>query len=86
MAVPVETNDILDLIAQEGLIDRATLSPETQLDKLAIPSLDMLNILFALESKYDVTLEADDMKHAIVLGDLVNVVKARVESAGGTTP
>ncbi len=83
MAITADTNEILDVIAQEGLIDRATLTPETRLDALAIPSLDFLNILFALESKYDVMIDADDMKHAAVLGDLINLVKAKVPNAEG---
>jgi acyl carrier protein len=85
MGTTADTDEILGLIAQEGLIDRAKLAPETRLDELAIPSLDMLNILFALESKYDVTIDADDMKHAATLGDLIDLVRAKVPSADGGT-
>lgn len=76
------TNDeLLDLIAEEALIDRATLGPQETLESLGIDSVDIVSVLFALEEKYGVQIETDDLSREQTLGQLMALVQSRVASA-----
>lgn len=49
-------DDVLDIVAQKAMIDRARLSPEAKLSDLQISSLDVVEIVFALEDKFEVQI------------------------------
>jgi len=49
-------DDILDIVAQKAMIDRAKLSPDARLADLQIGSLDVVEIVFALEDKFDIQI------------------------------
>ena len=51
-----QIDDILDVVAQVSLIDRATLVLDAKVADLGITSLDMVEIIFALEEKLGITL------------------------------
>jgi acyl carrier protein len=53
------TEQILDLIAAEGMIDRANITPDATLDSLAVASVDVVMILMAIEEKFDVYVPID---------------------------
>ena len=42
--------EILDIVARETSVDRGNLQPEATIEALGIPSLDMVQAVFALES------------------------------------
>lgn len=48
--------EILDIVARETAVDRERLRPDATIDELGIPSLDMAQTLFALESHFDVEI------------------------------
>ncbi len=73
----ITEDQILDLISEEVPIDRQKLDPAATLDSLDIASLDMISVTFALEDKYNVVVEQDDLKDAETLGDFVKVVQAK---------
>jgi acyl carrier protein len=72
------TEDILDLVAKEGLLDRTTLNPDTKLADLNIPSLEMINVLFAIEDRFGVDVDVEEIKHAQTMRDLIDVVLTRI--------
>ena len=78
----VEADDVLDLVAHEGLVDRASLNAETRLDQLAVSSLELINILFAIEDRYKVSIDADELQGAETLGALIALVQTRSQQAG----
>jgi acyl carrier protein len=47
---------IIDIIAREGVIDRARIKPDSTLKDLEISSIDAVQIIFAIEDKYKITL------------------------------
>ena len=78
MAITAE--DVLTIISEEVPIDRALLDPSATLESLNIASLDMISVMFALEDKFGVVIEQDDVKEAKTLQDFVAAVLAKANS------
>lgn len=76
----LSADDILNLISEEVPIDRDKLDPSATLESLDIASLDMISVMFALEDKYNVVVEQDDVKDAKTLDDFVKIVQARASA------
>jgi acyl carrier protein len=49
-------NEILDIIAKETGVERRLLVPAATLDELGIPSLDLTQAVFEIESHFDVEI------------------------------
>ena len=49
-------DEVMDIIATKGMVARDTLSPEKKLSDLNISSLDVVEIVFALEDKFDIQI------------------------------
>lgn len=74
-------SELLDLIAQEAIIDRAKLVREATLADLGISSLDVITMLFELEEKYGVVIEEGDMPTDMAtLGDMVDFLLSRINA------
>jgi acyl carrier protein len=71
-------SDVLDIISKQAKVERATLTRRTSLAELNIQSLDLVEIVFALEDKFDleVPYNANDPKSAGVsfenVGDVID--------------
>jgi acyl carrier protein len=50
------TDEILDIVAQKAMVDRSKLSMEAKLSDLQISSLDVVEIVFALEDKFQISI------------------------------
>ena len=74
-------DELLDLISQEVLLDRTKLNPEATLETLGIDSVDTVSVLFAVEEKYGVRLETDELSRSNTLGQLMLLVQSK---AAGT--
>lgn len=81
--------DILDIVARETAIARERLVPAATIDELGIPSLDMAQTLFALESHFDVEIpvvsERAGAEFATV-ADLVDHVLVTLDAKRPPTP
>jgi acyl carrier protein len=76
--------DILQIVAKETEVDVARLRPEATIEELGIPSLDMAQTLFALESHFDVEIPVVSERAGAeftTVGDLVTHVLASVDRA-----
>jgi len=71
---------LLDLIAEEAIIDRATLVREATLADLGISSLDVITMLFELEERFGVVIEEGDMPQMTTLGEMVDFLMARINA------
>ena len=80
MTIPTQ-EEVLDLIADEALIDRAKLSPEETLESLGIDSVDTVSVLFALEEKYGIRVETEDLSREQTLGQLIQFVQKKASAA-----
>lgn len=76
----LSADDILNLISEEVPIDRDKLDPSATLESLDIASLDMISVMFALEDKYNVVVEQEDVKDAKTLDDFVKIVQAKASA------
>ena len=82
-AADVDPSAILDIVSAEGLVAREGLTAGSRLADLGIPSLEMINILFAVEDRFGVVVEADDLASATTIQDLLDLVTARLQAPPG---
>jgi len=74
-------DEILDIVAQKAMIDRRKLSPEVKLTDLNVSSLDMVEVIFALEDRFGIQLpfnantSANDMQ---TVGDVISMVEKQL--------
>lgn len=78
------SSEILDIIAKETGVDRARLSPDAVISDLDIPSLDLVQTIFAIEERYKVDIPVVSERTGAefqTVGDLVQHVLATLEAA-----
>ncbi|MDX1921684.1 MAG: phosphopantetheine-binding protein [Alphaproteobacteria bacterium] len=72
------TDEVLDIVAQKAMIDRAKLSADAKLSDLQIGSLDVVEIVFALEDKFEIQIpfnaNSTNMEFETV-GEVVTIVE-----------
>lgn len=81
MADAAMTNDILDIIAAKAMVPRDKLALEAKLSDLSISSLDVVEIVFALEDKFNVELPFNanaQNQEFETLGQVVALVEKQV--------
>jgi acyl carrier protein len=74
--------ELLDLIAAEALVDRAVLVMDSPLEALGIDSVDFVSIMFALEEKYNITIEDGEISKEKTLGDMIALIETKIAAAG----
>lgn len=85
---PIRT-EILAIIASEAHVEPAKVQPTATLRDLEISSLEVIEIAFAIEERFGVTLPDRDPAYASsCVGDLVDGLERMVRtlSAGQPTP
>ena len=55
---------VIDIIAKEGSVPRDKIVLDATLQDLDVHSLDGVQIIFALEDKFDITVPDDQAQHA----------------------
>lgn len=79
--------EVLDIVAQETGVGRERLVPDATLAALDIASLDMVQAIFAIETRFGVEVpvvsDAGDAEFATV-GDLVSHVMAAIRHGRAT--
>ncbi len=76
-----QMDEILDIVAQKALIDRSKLTPEVSLADLNVSSLDLVEVMFALEDKFGIQLpfnansNSSDFK---TLGEVITMVEKQL--------
>ena len=74
-------DEIVAIIAEEARIDADKLKPDVTLLSLDIASLDVVSVLFAIEDKYGVEIQPEDVARAGTLGEFVDIIVAKVAAA-----
>jgi acyl carrier protein len=77
----IDSEKILAIIAREAAIDRSRLVPDATLDSLAIASLDVINILFAVEDECSVELDAAEFEGAKTVQQFLDVILTKAKAA-----
>lgn len=75
---PLE-QEIIDTIAAETGIDRQELGLAVSFYDVGIDSLSALEVLAALEEKYDIVLDERELRDTDTIGTVVNVVASRIK-------
>lgn len=76
-------DDILDIVAQKAMIDRAKLSADAKLADLQIGSLDVVEIVFALEDKFQIQIPFNANSTSMefeTVGEVIAVVEKLIEA------
>ena len=71
--------EILDTIAEEGEIDKSEITLYSNLYDLGIDSLSSLEILVALENKYDIRIAQNRLKNVNSVREIVRVVSSELK-------
>jgi acyl carrier protein len=77
-------NEILDIVATETAVDRGRLVPDALLSDLGIPSLDLVQAIFAIEERFKVDIPVVSDRTGAefqMVGDLVSHVLATLGPA-----
>ena len=64
--------EIIGFIAQEIQDKTAVLTRETRRDEVAIDSIDIVNVVFAVEEKYDTQVDIAPDSRFETVGDLID--------------
>lgn len=81
-----QIDDILDIVAEKAMVDRSKLVPEAKLSDLEISSLDMVEVIFALEDKLGIQLPFNanvDANEFQTLGDVIAAVEKQLAAKSG---
>jgi len=76
-----QIDEILDVVAQKALIDRSKLTPDASLSDLQVSSLDMVEVMFALEDKFGIELPFNANTNASefkTVGDVITLVEKQL--------
>jgi len=74
--------EIIDIIAEEGAIDKSEIRVDSNLYDLGIDSLSSLEILVALEEKYDIRISQNRLKKINNIRDIIRVVSSQLKKKG----
>ncbi len=69
------------LVTDQLGVDRKSLTPEANLlDDLGADSLDVVELVMALEEEFGIEVPDDDVENIRTIGDIVQYVEARAQA------
>jgi acyl carrier protein len=71
---------VLSIIQEQKTLPHNDIRPETQLAELGIDSLDALNILFALEESFGISIPDDKARAIRTVDDMVSTIQELLPS------
>jgi acyl carrier protein len=75
---------IFDIVAKEKRLDPETLSLETKLEDIQIESVDLVEIIFAIEDEFDIDVPQDETEFKLeTMQDIVDGVKRLIAEKQG---
>lgn len=75
----MEFEKLVSIIAEFTNVDKSEIEMETSfVDDLGIDSLDLVQIIMALEEEFDIEINNEDAENIVTVGDAVEAVKAQV--------
>ena len=82
----LDFESIVAIVAKEAAIDESRLTPSATLEELSITSLDVLNILFAIEDAYKMEFDPSEFEKVRTLQEFAAVISAKANSASHAAP
>jgi acyl carrier protein len=77
---------VVKIIGKSRRIPPEDVRPESTFEELGIDSLDRLNILFDLESEFDIEIDDEEAKRVTNVGEMVAGITQLVEAKGTASP
>jgi len=74
--------ELIEIIAEESLIDRAKLDPAARLEDIGLDSVDLVSVIFAIEEKYGVEIAEDAFSREDTLGVVLQKIEALIAAKG----
>jgi acyl carrier protein len=74
------TEEVLSVIAQTQRIPRENITLDSRFEELGLDSMDAVNIMFALEDKFDITIPDEAAKQIRNIRQMVEGVQRIVDS------
>ena len=72
-------NRVKDILAEECAVDRAALLDDAKLEDVGISSVDMVQVMFAIEEAFGISIEQEDMSLDIeTVGEVTSVIQRLV--------
>jgi acyl carrier protein len=73
-------DELIDIIAEEALMDRAKLVPAATLEDIGLDSVDLVSVVFAIEEKYGIQIAEDAFTRTDTLGDVLTKINAMIDA------
>jgi acyl carrier protein len=77
---------VVRVIGTTRRIPLENVRPDSTFEELGIDSLDRLNILFDLESEFDIEIDDEQAKTVTNVGEMVAGISQLLEAKGATSP
>ena len=72
---------LIDLVAEEAMLDKERLTEDATMEHINMASYDMVMVLMAIEEKHGVYISVDtDLSEAKTFGALLDVLVRRIEA------
>ena len=81
-------SDIFEIIAAKAAVDRSKVISGASLEELEIESLDVVEIIFVIEEKFDINVPFNANDQELVfdtVGDVVKAVENLIKERDGAT-
>ena len=75
----MDTNVIVGIIAEQLVLEPEELTPETTFEELGADSLDLFQIVNALEEEYDIEFDNDEAEQIKTVGDAIAYIRSVVD-------
>ena len=75
--------ELIEIIAEEALIDRAKLDPAAKLEDIGLDSVDLVSAVFAIEEKYGIEIAEDTLSRTDTLGEVLAKIEALIGAKQG---
>ena len=72
--------ELIDIIAEEALIDRAKLDKTAKLEDIGLDSVDLVSVIFAIEEKYGIEIAEDAFDRSDTLGTVLAKIEALIDA------
>jgi acyl carrier protein len=76
-----EEDELLDIIASESVIRKENLVRSASMDELGLDSIVYVSVGYAIEEKYGVVLEMDQLADVKTLGEFLDRVVPLIQAA-----
>ena len=71
-------DELIEIIAEEALVDRAKLDPNATLEDIGLDSVDLVSVVFAIEEKYGIEIAEDAFSRSDTLAQLLAKIEALI--------